>query len=57
MFQHVSVHVGAIIREPRPILCENYKSCSTVRVGTDVVSVMAAYCDLPCVRVVRCAKR
>jgi len=37
-----SVHVGTIIRELQPVLRYNYKSCSTVRVGTDVVSIMAA---------------
>ena len=39
------------------MLSQNYKSCSTVRVGADVVSVVAVYCDLVCVCMVHCACR
>jgi len=39
------------------VLSENYRFSSTVRVDTDVVSVMTAYSDLVCLRVVHCAKK
>ena len=41
--QNVSVHVGTIIRGSQPVLRWNYKCCTTVRVGTDIVRVMEAY--------------
>ena len=45
------------MRELQPKLSQNYRSCSTVRVGTDVVSVVAAYSDLVCLCVVHCANK
>ena len=50
VLQHVSDHIGSIIREPCvQCLAKNYNNHSIVSVDMDKVGVMAAYCD-------RCAR-
>jgi len=45
VLQHVSDHRGSIIREPCTVLSYNYKNNSIVSVDTELVVVMAAYCN------------
>jgi hypothetical protein len=45
VLQHVSDHRRSNIREPCTVLSYNYKNNSIVSVDTELVVVMAAYCN------------